>query len=445
MKKIQFKDRIINLSPPSLLALGFAIFIMLGTLALKLPFAHRGELNWIDAFFTATSAITITGLTTVPIDSQFTMIGQLIILGLIQAGGLGFMTFAILAALTLSPKLGLKQQMFAQSSLGQTSLSSVKNITVNLFIYTLFFEFIGFLILSCYWMPQYGMLKGAYYATFYSVSAFNNAGFSLFSNGLLEFQSHLGIFFTLSMLYIIGGTGFIVLMDIKKNRTWKAISTNSKIILTGMFFLNLLAFILIFCLEYRNPATLANMAWYEQITHAWFHATVPRSAGFNSIDTAGMTTASAFLTALLMFIGGGSLSTAGGIKIGTFMILVLTVITFFKRGDEITIFKRSISPETSFKALAVTFTTCLFIVVGLFFILIFEQEKDFLALLFEVISAVCTVGLSRGITSDLSDASLLILSFLMFAGRLGPITLIYLIASSKKSYVRHPSSEIQIG
>ncbi|MFB2538672.1 MULTISPECIES: TrkH family potassium uptake protein [unclassified Acinetobacter] len=435
----------INLSPPSLLALGFAFFIILGTFLLKLPISHHGDLRWMDAFFTATSAVTITGLATIGLDTHLTLFGQFIVLLLIQAGGLGFMTFAILVALTLSPKLGLKQQIFAQNTLGQTSLASVKSITFNLLIYTLAFECIGFLILTAYWAPIYGFEYGAFYAFFYSVSAFNNAGFSLFSDGLLKFRHDLGIFYVLSGLYIIGGTGFIVLMDIKKNRSWKKISTNSKIILSGMLVLNTVAFILIYLLEQNNPLTLGHMSVFEKITHAWFHATVPRSSGFNSVDMAALTPASIFLTAILMFIGGGSLSTAGGIKIGTFVILILTVITFFRSGDEVTVFKRSISPESSFKALAVAFATCIYIVLGVFVILIFDPKLDFLSVLFEVISAVCTVGLSRGITGQLSDQSLSVICFLMFAGRLGPITLIYLIASSKKSHVRHPNAEIQIG
>ena len=439
------KNKTINLSPPSLLALGYIGFILLGTLLLKLPFSHQGSLNWLEALFTATSAVTITGLSVVPINEAYTLFGQCIILALIQLGGLGFITFAILAALSLSPQIGLKQQLLAQNAMGETSLSNISKISKAVFLYTLFFEFIGFIILTITWYSDYGLLKSAFHAVFYSISAFNNAGFSLYNNGLIPFQHQLPIFLTLSVLYVLGGLGFVVLMDIKRNKKWKKLSPNSKLILTGVIILNVIAFLFIWLLEANNLNTLGNMNSIEQITHAWFQATVPRSSGFNSFDTASMTNASTFLTMVLMFIGGGSLSTAGGIKIGTFIILILSVIAFLRRQDEIVVFKHSITYEQVFKALAVTSITCLFIVLGIFILLILEPKKYVVDIMFEVISAACTVGLSRGITADLHPLSLLTLIFLMFAGRLGPITLVYLIATPKKSRLKHPPSEIQIG
>lgn len=439
------KNKTINLSPPSLLALGFLGFIILGTLLLKLPFAHHGDVSWMTAFFTATSAVTITGLSVVSINEVYTIFGQLTILLLIQLGGLGFITFAILAALSLSPKIGLKQQLFAQNAMGETNLSNITKIAKAVILYTLFFEFLGFIILTIAWYPQFGLAKSCFYALFYSVSAFNNAGFSLYGNSLIEFQNNLPIFFIISSLYILGGIGFVVLMDVKRHRQWKKLSPNSKLILSGILTLNIIAFLFIWLLEAQNPLTLGNMSMIEQITHAWFQATVPRSSGFNSLNNADMNNASTFLTMMLMFIGGGSLSTAGGIKIGTFIILILSVIAFLRRHDEVLIFGHSITHEQIFKALAVTAVTCMFIILGIFTLLILEPKKNFIDIIFEVISAACTVGLSRGITGDLQPLSLFILIFLMYAGRLGPLTLVYLIATPKKSRLKHPSGEIQIG
>ena len=183
-------QKIFNLSPPSLLAIGFLSFIVIGTLLLKLPISHTGQISWMDAIFTATSAVTITGLSVVNIGESYTHFGQFIILLMIQSGGLGFMTFAILAALSLSPKVGLKQQMMAQESLGQTSLSKVTFIAKGVVAYTIFFELIGAIILSTSFIPLYGIPKGLYYSVFYSISAFNNAGFSLFDNGLSSFYGN---------------------------------------------------------------------------------------------------------------------------------------------------------------------------------------------------------------------------------------------------------------
>lgn len=447
-KKIEWinkKRNSINLSPPSLLALGFLSFIVIGTMLLKLPFAHHGELPWIKALFTATSAVTITGLSVVNVGDSFTLFGKIVIMMLLQCGGLGFMTFAILAALSLSPKVGLKQQIMAQETIGQTSLARATFTAKGVLLYSLFFEGLGTFILTIAWMQHYDFGHAFFYALFYSVSAFNNGGFSLFPNSLMSFSDQYMVTFTISMLYIIGGIGFVVLMDIKRAKRWKKLSTNSKLILSTIAGLNLFAFIVIWCLEASNPLTLAPMSIGDQAVNAWFHATVPRSSGFNSLEVGNMSDASALVTMILMFIGGGSLSTAGGIKVGTFIIMVLSVLTFLRRSDELTIFKHSISPQMTFKALAVISITFMLILVGFFALLILEPNKRFLDLLFEAVSAACTVGLSRGITEDLQPASLVALMMLMFAGRLGPLTLAYLIATPKKSRVSHPSTEIQIG
>ena len=442
---IDKKKNSINLSPPSLLALGFLSFILIGTLLLKLPFAHHGDVGWLDAMFTATSAVTITGLSVVNIGEAYTLFGKIVVMSLIQCGGLGFMTFAILAALSLSSKVGLKQQIMAQETIGQTSLANATFTVKGVLIYSLFFEAIGIVILTLAWMPQYSFLESLFYATFYSISAFNNGGFSLFPNSLMSFSEQYMITFTISMLYIVGGIGFVVLMDIKRAKTWKKLSTNSKLILSTILGLNIFAFITIWCLEANNPHTLQSMSVGQQAVNAWFHATVPRSSGFNSLDVTQMNDSSTLVTMLLMFIGGGSLSTAGGIKVGTFIILILSVLNFLRRSDELTVFNHAISEKVIFKALAVVSIYAMLIMMGFFSLLILEPKKQFLDLLFEAVSAACTVGLSRGVTETLQPASQLILMLLMFSGRLGPLTLAYLIATPRKSRIRHPSTEIQVG
>lgn len=445
MKNKRFQQEKINLSPPSMLALSFAVCILLGTILLKLPMTQNHDISWVEALFTTVSAVTITGLSVVNIGETFTMTGQLIILALMQIGGLGFMTFAILAVLSFSKKVALKQQLMAQDSLDQTSLAKVGFIAKGVFLYTLFFEFIGFSILTYIWSWYFPMKDAMYYALFYSVSAFNNAGFSLFSDSLVSTVYSPLLFMTISLLYMIGGLGFLVLMDIKRHKKWKRLSTNSKIILSGVLCLNVFAFLMIWLMEAKNPATLGAMSFGDQAIHAWFQATVPRSAGFNSIHTGEMMPSSSFLTMLLMFIGGGSLSTAGGIKVGTFVILCISTLSFLRRQDEVYIFKHAIPQNTILKALAVTLITCAMICIGMFLILIFEPKQNYLDLMFEVVSASCTVGLSRGITGDLSNPSLFILMILMFMGRLGPLTLAYLLATSRKSRIKHAEADVQIG
>lgn len=445
MKLINKKRKSINLSPPSLLALGFLSFIMIGTLLLKLPISHRGEIGWIDAFFTATSAVTITGLSVVNIGDAYTLFGKAVVMLLIQSGGLGFLTFAILAVMSLSPKSGLKQQVMAQETIGQTSLYKVSFTIKGVFLYSLFFESIGTIILTLAWLESYGFKQALMHAMFYSVSAFNNGGFSLFSDSVMSFSGQYLVTLTLSMLYILGGIGFVVLMDIKRAKRWKKLSPNSKLVLSTIAGLNLFAFITIWCLEANNPLTLGPMNFGDQAVNAWFHATVPRSSGFNSLDVASMTNPSILVSMVLMFIGGGSLSTAGGIKVGTFIIIVLSVISFLRRSDELTVFNYAVPRQIVFKAMSVVAINVMIIITGFFCLLIFEPQHQFLDLLFESISAGCTVGLSRGITGDLHQPSLIVLCMLMFAGRLGPLTLAYLIATPKKSRLRHPTTEIQVG
>lgn len=435
----------VNLSPPSLLALGFLSFICIGTILLKLPISHHGDMTWINALFTATSAVTITGLSVVNIGDAYTVFGQMVIMLLLQCGGLGFMTFAILAVLSLSAKIGIKQQIMAQDTIGQTNLSKVAMTIKGVLLYSLFFEGIGTLILTIAWMQDYPFQDAFFYAAFYSVSAFNNGGFSLFPNSLMSFADQYLITLTISMLYIIGGVGFVVLMDIKRAKRWKTLSPNSKLILSTIAGLNLVAFLLIWAIEASNPHTLAAMSIGDQALNAWFHATVPRSSGFNSLDMASMQNASTLLTMLLMFIGGGSLSTAGGIKVGTFIIVVLSVISFLRRSDEVRVFNHAVPERTTFKALAVVSITGMLITIGIFSLLLFEPKQNFLDLLFEVVSAACTVGLSRGVTGELQPASLIVLMLLMFAGRLGPLTLAYLIATPQKSRLKHPNADIQVG
>ena len=435
----------IDLSPPSVLAIGFLLLMLFGTVLLKLPFATRESITWIEALFTAASAVTVTGLAVVDTGSVFSPIGQLMIVGLVQAGGLGFVTFAVIAAMSLSARLGIGQKAFAQEALGQTSLAKVGHVAKAVFIYSMFFELVGWLLLTLAWQDDLGWRNASYYGFFHSIAAFNNAGFALFPDSMSSFVGDTWINLIISSLYIIGGIGFVVLMDIRQKQRWHKLQTNTKIILSATLLINLIAFVLIWLLEASNPATLAPLMVKEQALAAWFQATVPRSSGFNSINTGEMTDASTVLTLLLMFIGGGSLSTAGGIKLGTFVVLLLATRAFLRRHDDVRVFNRSIGQQQVMKALAVTSITLMMIFMGIFLITAIERDADFLDVAFEVVSSVCTVGMSRGLTAELSPVSQFLLIFMMFAGRLGPLTLAYFIATPHKSRIKYPSTNIQIG
>ena len=435
----------IDLSPPTVLALGFLIFICIGTILLKMPFATVQPVSWIDAWFTAASAVTITGLTTIDVGTVYSTGGQLVVAALMQLGGLGFMTFAVIAAISLRPKMGLGQQVVAQEALGQTGLGKVVRVARAVFIYSVFFEFIGFILLTFTWQSRFGWQDSAYYAFFHSISAFNNAGITLFPDSMMGFTGEVATNLIISGLFIIGGIGFVVLLDIKDNWRWKKLQPNTRIILLASLGINVIAFALIWLLEANNPATLGHLSTGDQITTAWFQATVPRSSGFAVIPVDQMKEASSILTMLLMFIGGGSLSTAGGIKIGTFVVLIAATYAFLRRQDEVRILKRSIDPQIVMKALALTIITMMLIFLGIFIIAAIEQDVDFFDLSFEVISAVCTVGLSRGLTGELSDVSKFLLTFMMFTGRLGPLTLAYFIATPIKSHLKYPTTHIPIG
>ncbi len=435
----------IDLSPPMVLAVGFLMLIITGTLLLKLPFVSTHPISWMDAWFTASSAVTITGLSAVDIGSSFTITGQLIIALLIQLGGLGFMTFAVVAALSLRSRMGLGHQLLAQEALGQTSLAKVGQVARAVVIYSLFFELIGFALLTLTWQGQYGWGQSAYFAFFHTISAFNNAGFALFPDSLTSFAHHAAVNFIISGLFIIGGIGFVVLMDVRQHRKWHLLSPNTRIILIATLIINLVAFLLIWLLEARNPATLAHLSTGDQMLSAWFQATVPRSSGFNTLPIHELNDATTVLMLLLMFIGGGSLSTAGGIKLGTFVVLLFSTYAFLRRQDEVRILKRSISQQTVMKALALTAITMMLIFLGIFLLAALEHKKSFIDIAFEVVSAVCTVGLSRGITPELGDISKFLLTCMMFIGRLGPLTLAYFIAAPTKSQLRYPVTHIPVG
>lgn len=430
--------------PPRLLFEGFLLLIFLGTALLKLPVATTAPIGWLDAAFTATSAVTVTGLTVVDTGTQFTLFGQLVILGLIQLGGLGLMTFAVLTAVTLGFRLQLRHQLLAQEAFNELSLQDARRAALSIALFALGTEALGVATLSLFLVPQLGWAEGAYQALFYTVSAFNNAGFSLSSDSLGGWAGQPGILLTVSALFILGGLGYIVVMEVLQKRRWRAFSVYTRIILIATILINLLAFVLVFLLEMNNPETLGSLSTGDQLLAAWFQATTPRTAGFNTLDIGSLTMATSLLLMALMFIGGAPNSTASGIKLSTLAVLIATTRSFLKGNETVFILKRSITNDMVMKALATTAIGVLVIFAATFALSLFVKD-DFLNLLFEVISAFGTVGLSRGTTEHLGPGGQGIIMLVMLIGRLGPLMLGYMLMVRKPSSVKYARVEFPVG
>lgn len=420
------------------------LLIVLGTLLLKLPAATHTPITWLQALFTATSAVTVTGLAVVD-TAQFTFLGQLVLAGLIQAGGLGFMAFAVAAVLSLRVSMGFYSQMVAREALGQTSFQRIGETARAVMKFAVFFELCGFVLLTLFFLQYEAMGAAIWAGFFYTISAFNNAGFALSADSLVPYADHVGINVVITLLIMAGGLGFWVLMDIQKSRRWKRFNINTKLVLLTTVLLNGVAWVLLWLLERDNPATLGLMETSQQWLAAWFQAVSPRTAGFNTIAIDQLNDASTVLMLFLMFVGGGSVSTASGLKVGTFAVLCLATLSFLRRQPQVMVFRRTIADEQVKKAMALFSITLLLIGLGVFVLTVVEAKHPFIDVVFEVVSALSTVGLSRGLTSSLSPAGEVVIMVMMFVGRVGPLTLAYLITLPKGHKIRYPQENIQIG
>ena len=430
------------LSSPAILSLGFLAMIVLGTCLLKLPLASHTPISWLTAGFTATSAVTVTGLSVVD-TANFTRFGHWVIMGLIQFGGLGFMTFAILVLKSVQGKMGMRSTDLAKDALGQHNASQLVNTAKSVIAIALISELMGAMLL---FLALSGKgADGAFEALFLSVSAFNNAGFALTGDNLMAYVHTPWIALVVSSLIITGGIGFLVIMDVAKHRCWARFSTHSKVMLSATAITNILAFGLYYVLEYDNMGTLGGLSTGEQMTQAWFMAVTTRTAGFNGIDIGALTDASTLLSFFLMFIGAGSMSTGGGIKIGTFVIVLATTWAYLRQREQVILFGRAIGEPLIKKSFAVMSIYLVLVLTGAFALVCVERDGKLVDSLFEVISASATVGLSRNYTATLSPMGQIIIMIMMFVGRLGPLTLAYFIATPKPTRVRYPTTQTLVG
>jgi trk system potassium uptake protein len=435
----------IGISPPMVLVGSFALLIVLGTLALKLPWATQHPISWYQSLFTAVSAVTVTGLAVVDTATGFSFFGQIIIAVLIQCGGIGLMTFALVTAASLGWRISLRNQLMAREALNQTNLSHITQTARAVLLLTLIIEAMGLLVLWLYWWPDLGWHSALWHGLFYAVSAFNNAGFALASDSLSQFVADPMINVTITSLFIIGGLGFTVLTELWHYQRGKRLSIYTRLMLYGTLSLNLVAMITMALLEWNNPGTLGSLPTVgAKLWAAWFQAVTPRTAGFNSVDLSQLSDASSLFMILLMFIGGGVNSTASGIKLSTFVVLMLATIAFLRRRPAPQISGRSIGQDTVYKAMAITFLAVITLFFAVF-ILSLTEQAPFLDVVFEAVSAMGTVGVSRGLTGQLSAAGQMVIMALMFIGRVGPLTMAYLLTAHKPQHTQYPETELQVG
>ncbi|QEA39189.1 Ktr system potassium transporter B [Pistricoccus aurantiacus] len=436
---------VLVLSPPEALLLGFVLLCAVGTLLLSLPQASYEPLTWHEALFTATSAVTVTGLVVVD-TSLFTPFGQSVILGLIQVGGLGFMTFAALTMLLLGMRMPIQQRKLIRETFNYTSLAELSQLVRLVILFALLSEALGTGLLALSWVPEYGWEHGLWVSLFHAISAFNNAGFSVWPNSLIDHAHDPLINIVISALFILGGLGFAVVGELYQWRRGKLLSLHTRVTLWATFWLALAGLAAMLILEWRNPATLGGLdSFGARLQVAWFQAVTPRTAGFNTLDIAELTTPMTQLTMLLMFIGAGAGSTASGIKVTTFVVLLLVARAFLQGNNQPAILGRSIPQVIVIKAVAVALAGMLLIFLCLFVLTWSESDASFLDLAFETVSAFGTVGLSRGITDDLSIPSQLALIVTMLLGRVGPLSLGYFIAASKARGITYARGSVQIG
>lgn len=447
MGKIMEKLRRIELNPPRVLTLGFGSLILIGTILLNLPIATKsGEsIGFINALFTSASAVCVTGLVVVNTAEFWSLFGKTVILILIQIGGLGVMTMATAGALIIGKRITLKERLIIKEQLNQQSMSGLVKLTRYVLLSTFAIEGIGAILLAPRFIPKYGPTKGIWFSIFHSISAFCNAGFDITGNSMVGFAGDIPVNIVISMLVILGGIGFSVFIDITKNRRFKKFNLHTKVVLTITAILLVIGMIAFLIVEFNNPNTIGNMSNKDKLVSSFFQSVVPRTAGFNSVDMGSILDTTTFFMIILMFIGGSPGSTAGGIKTTTIGTLILTTISIIRGNRDVVIYKKRINEDIINRALAIV-TVSMVLIIVVASILTITEDFKFLDVLFETTSAFATVGLSRGITPELSSMGKLIITLTMYAGRVGPLTMAFAFAQKNKiKKYRYAEGNIIVG
>jgi trk system potassium uptake protein len=438
-----------RLTPVQLIALYFVLAIILGGSLLALPLSHAPgkNISFLDAVFTATSAICVTGLTVVDTGSSYSLFGQIVILLLIQAGGLGIVTLGTLVAFASGRRVGFRERMNLQTQLNAFQVGGVLRLIQRIILLTFVIELIGALLLWLSFGRLEGLWRGLYFAVFHSVSGFNNAGFGLYPTNLMPFVANILVNFTIMALIILGGLGFIVEMNVlSRLREGRKVpfTLHSKTVLALTAVLIGVGAVVFLLLEWSH--SFAGLPVWQKIMAALFQSVTPRTAGFNTVDYAQMDESSLLFTMLLMFIGASPGSTGGGIKTVTFFVLIGSVWSISRGRGELALFGRRIALDTVIKSAVISVLSMLIIGAMLTLLLLTDPDKDAFQLAFEAVSAFGTVGLSTGITGAMSDLGKIVLIMLMYLGRIGPLTFaLALIEGTPDKKIRYPVEEVVIG
>lgn len=447
------KKKKYSLTYPRIAAIGFALIILIGAGLLMLPISTKnGSVSFIDALFTATSATCITGL--VPFDTftTWSVFGQLVILCLIQTGGLGFITILALLTKIINKRISLKQKMMLKDSVGSLTIGEIKSLIRSVISITAITEAAGAVILAFRFVPMvHNLRRGIYMAVFTSVSAYCNAGFDLMgciapSSSLTSVNNDAVVLITISLLIVIGGLGFFVWEDVRKCRfNPKKLREHSKLTIVSTVVLLVLGAVLMFVFEYNNQ--FKDMSLPQKLLNALFCSVTPRTAGFNSIDTGAMTAQSKLVTIVLMFIGGSSGSTAGGVKTTTVAVLLLCVVSTLKNGNELSVFKKRIENDVVKKSAAVVMIGMCEIFTATVILSVAQGDMFSLSdILFECTSAIGTVGMTTGITPMLSPLSKTVIMLLMYIGRMTSLIFALSFISNKpKTTAKLPKGNLMIG
>ena len=459
------KAKTLKYSPTRIIVLGFFIVVCIGTILLALPIssADGKSIGLLDALFTATSATCVTGLVVVNTMTHWTVFGKIVILCLIQIGGLGFMTFIVLGLMVLRKKITLSDRILIKESYNQNSLTGMVSYIRKIIFGTLCIEGIGAILLSIVFIPLFGFYEGIAYGIFHSISAFCNAGFDIISEqSLMPYVGNVLLNVTIMSLIIVGGLGFTVWLDTirilkqKKKKNWsfftaiQRLSLHSKIVYLSTALLLFFGAVLFFLWEWSNPNTMGQLPLGEKILASCMQSVTVRTAGFNSIDQGAMTEVSKFISILLMFVGGSPAGTAGGIKTVTLSILWIAVLSVIRGSNYTHMFHRNIPFPTLQRALAIFFISLITVLLITLLLSFTERniaiEHSFIDILFETVSALGTVGITTGITPYLSPVGRIIITIAMFMGRIGPITIVIALArKQKQNQIQYAEEQVIVG
>lgn len=454
-----------RLSAPKKVSLSFLAVIIIGAIVLSLPFSNKKEAaSFLDNLFIATSAVCVTGLSPLTVVDQYNLFGQTVLIILVQIGGLGFLTFLYLFLFLARQRITLSRKLVFTEALNQNSLSMLPRLLKTIFIYTVSIETIGVIFFSMFFIPRLGALKGLYYGIWHSISAFCNAGFDLCGSiSLVAYNTNPIINFIVPFEIIMGGLGFIVVLDIhdkyikEKRRSssfsWRhlfgSFALHTKIVLMMTVSLVVIGTLLFFIMEFNNPATIGKMNLVDKLVVSFFQSVTTRTAGFSTVDMYSLNRITKILMCSLMFIGGSPASTAGGIKTVTFALVLLLMRTTYRGIEETTVFQRRIKKRTLVRAFSIFFLGLMLCIISSSIMLITEPKQDYLNILMEVFSAFGTVGLSASVTPALSIVGKCVDIILMYAGRIGPISLMILF--TKRSHdkntkeFKYPDEDVLVG